>query len=307
MMRAGAREPETPRDAGGELPYLAPMPLGLRYETVYRYDEPVRFSPHEVRLFPRADRFRRVRRYSFLAQGEPVVRYARDVFDNIVAACFFPEPMAELRLQIEIDLDLEEKDAFDFILESEAVDMPFRYDAALTSVLQPYLQRQTAEPLEVPGWQRPSKASPRGTVSALVALNQAVHRCIAYELREEGAALAPVETLRLRRGACRDVAVLLAEILRSAGLAARLVSGYLRETDAESRRAEGSLHAWVEVYLPGAGWVGMDGTNGVFCNHNFIAAAVGLEPADITPINGSYYHDAAVASTMTSRLEMLQL
>ena len=121
------------------------------------------------------------------------------------------------------------------------------------------------------------------------------------------AALLPAETLRLRRGACRDVAVLLAETLRASGLAARLVSGYLRETDAESRRAEGSLHAWTEVYLPGAGWVGMDGTNGVFCNHNFIGAAVGLCPADITPVSGSYYYDGKIASEMTSRLELLQL
>ena len=96
----------------------------------------------------------------------------------------------------------------------------------------------------------------------------------------------------------------LAETLRANGLAARLVSGYLRETDAESRRAEGSLHAWTEVFLPGAGWVGMDGTNGVFCNHNFIAAAVGLRPADITPISGSYYHSGKVAAEMTSRLEL---
>jgi transglutaminase-like putative cysteine protease len=101
--------------------------------------------------------------------------------------------------------------------------------------------------------------------------------------------------------------VLLAEILREAGLAARLVSGYLREADAESRRAEGSLHAWTEVFLPGAGWVGMDATNGVFCNHNFIAAAVGIRPEQITPIVGRYYHERKVAAEMTSRLELISL
>ena len=87
------------------------------------------------------------------------------------------------------------------------------------------------------------------------------------------------ETLEIGKGACRDVALLLAAILRQQGLAARLTSGYLREADAKTKRAEGSLHAWTEVYLPGAGWVGMDPTNGIFCNHNFIAAAVGIEPA----------------------------
>ena len=98
-----------------------------------------------------------------------------------------------------------------------------------------------------------------------------------------------------------------ATTLRDLGLAARLTSGYLREADAESRRAEGSLHAWAEVYLPGAGWVGMDPTNGIFCNHNFIAAAVGIEPADVTPIDGSYYEPRPTESKMTSRLELVNL
>jgi len=281
--------------------------LGLRNETVYRYEEPVSFSPHEVRLFPRTDRFSRVRRSKLEVNGNATVRFARDVFDNIVASCFFAERLQELRFSFEVDLDLEEKDAFDFILEGDAVEMPFVYDVENARLLAPYLERQTAGPLQVPGWKRPSDELRQGTVSALVALNHALHKCIIYERREEGVARTPEETLRLGRGACRDVAVLLAETLRSAGLAARLVSGYLRETDAETRRAEGSLHAWTEVFLPGAGWVGMDATNGVFCNHNFIAAAVGLRPADISPISGRYFHDGPVGTEMASRLELLQL
>ena len=283
------------------------MNLGLRYKTVYHYEKPVGFSPHAVRLFPRTERFARVRRLEFAASSGATIRYARDVFDNVVASCFFSEKRRDLSFELEIDLELEEKDAFDFILEPEAVDMPFAYDENLAAVLRPYMQRTTADGLELPGWKPPAAAEPRGTVSALVGLNQAMHEGIGYERREEGPALPPAETLRLGRGACRDVAVLLAEILRAHGLAARLVSGYLREADAKSRRAEGSLHAWTEVYLPGAGWVGMDGTNGVFCNHNFIAAAVGLRPADITPIDGSFYHDGALPSEMTCRLELLQL
>jgi transglutaminase-like putative cysteine protease len=100
---------------------------------------------------------------------------------------------------------------------------------------------------------------------------------------------------------------LLAEILRQTGLAARLASGYLRESDSETKRAEGSLHAWTEVFLPGAGWIGMDATNGVLANHNFIAAAAGLSPADITPIAGTYYHPTSVPAQMTSKLRLLNL
>ncbi len=282
------------------------MKLGLRYEAVYRYDEPVSFSPHDVRLFPRADRYSHIRRFCVKVNGNAAVRFSRDVFDNVVASCFFPERLPELRFDVEIDLNLEEKDAFDFILKGDAVEMPFAYDPDLGRILAPFVQRQTSEVLAVPGWTPPSQER-KGTVNSLVSLVHALHENIGYQRREEGAALSPAETLRRGRGACRDVAVLLAEVLRAEGLAARLVSGYLRENEAESRRAEGSLHAWTEVFLPGAGWVGMDATNGVFCNHNFIAAAVGLLPADITPIAGSFFHERKLGATMTSRLELIHL
>src|SRR5947209_8690772 len=101
------------------------MKLGLRYDTSYRYDEPVDFSPHELRIFPRADRFARVARVDLRVNGNATVCYSRDVFDNIVANCFFSESSPELRIALEIDLYLEERNAFDFILKNDAVEMPF--------------------------------------------------------------------------------------------------------------------------------------------------------------------------------------
>jgi transglutaminase-like putative cysteine protease len=283
------------------------MKLGLRYQTTYRYQQPVGFSPHEVRLFPRSDRFSRVRRLDFSTTPKATIRYSRDVFENIVASCFFPERAKEISFKLSINLDLDEKDPFHFILQPDAVELPFDYDKTIAKMLASYRERRVKQDLAVPGWEPPTKQKPRGTVSALVELNSRLHECIGYERREEGQALAPEETLRRGRGACRDVTVLMAEILRQMGLAARLTSGYLRESDSETKRAEGSLHAWTEVYLPGAGWVGLDATNGVFCNHNFIAAAVGLTPADITPISGAYYHDKGVPTEMTSKLELINL
>jgi transglutaminase-like putative cysteine protease len=283
------------------------MKLGLRYLATYRYEEPVGFSPHEVRLFPRSDRFSRVRRLDFSTTPEATIRYSRDVFENIVASCFFPERAKEISFKLSIDLDLDEKDPFHFILEPDAVELPLEYDRTIAKLLAPYRERRVKQDLVVPGWTPPSRQEPRGTVSTLVELNSRLHECIGYERREEGEALEPEETLRRGRGACRDVTVLMAEILRQMGLAARLTSGYLRESDAETKRAEGSLHAWTEVYLPGAGWVGLDATNGVFCNHNFIAAAVGFTPGDITPISGVYYHDNGVPTEMTARLELINL
>jgi transglutaminase-like putative cysteine protease len=281
--------------------------LGLRYQTTYRYEEPVGFSPHHVRLFPRSDRFSRVRRLDFATAPKGTVRYSRDVFENTVASCFFPERSKELEFRLAINLDLDEKDPFHFILESGAVELPFEYDPAISPLLEPYRARRTKDRLIVPGWEPPTIRKRRDTVKTLVALNKTLHECIGYERREEGAAISPAETLRRGRGACRDVTVLLAEILRQMGLAARLTSGYLRESDAESRRAEGSLHAWTEVFLPGAGWIGLDATNGVFCNHNFIGAAVGLTPADITPISGIYFHKKRIPAQMTSRLQLINL
>src|SRR3954449_13345554 len=98
------------------------MKLGLRYQTTYRYQEPVGFSPHEVRLFPRSDRFSRVRRLDFSTKPKATIRYSRAVFENIVASCFFPEPANEISFKLAIDLDLDEKDPFDFILEPAAVE-----------------------------------------------------------------------------------------------------------------------------------------------------------------------------------------
>jgi transglutaminase-like putative cysteine protease len=281
--------------------------LGIRYETKYSYSDIVAFSPHEVRLFPSGDLFCRVRRIDFKTSPEANVRFGRDVFDNTVAACYFPERSAELQLTLAIDVDLEKKDPFHFLLESDAVNLPFSYDAALVTILAPFRERRTSDELIVPGWEPPSARKPRETVATLVELNRVLHECIGYERREEGSARAPAETLRLGRGACRDVSVLLAEILREMGLAARLTSGYLRETDETTRRAEGSLHAWTEVFLPGAGWIGLDATNGVFCNHNFISAAIGLRPAHITPIAGSYFHKQQIPAQMASRLELINL
>jgi len=290
------------------LPYPLCVKLGVRYETAYRYPATVNFSRHEIRLFPRSDVFTRILRQEFQTNDGANIRFGRDVFDNCVAACSFSTPARELRFHLEIDLELEERNPFDFLLAPEAVSLPFAYRPELRRVLAPFQDANEKEPLQVPRWERPTPNAPQPTVAALAGLNKTLHECIGYERREEGPARPPSETLRLGRGACRDVALLLASLLRQLGLAARLTSGYLREgEEVESRRAEGSLHAWTEVYLPGAGWVGMDATNGIFSNHNFIAAAVGIEPADVTPIDGSYYPPQDRAAKMTSRLELVSL
>ncbi len=283
------------------------MKLGIRYETSYRYTEPVAFSLHEIRLFPRVDLFTLVERMQFEANAGATVRFGRDVYDNCVASCSFTEPANELRFHLELDLALQKKNPFDFLLRPDAVCLPFTYSTALRHALAPYLRKESGPPLALPRWVFPQASAPRPTVTVLVELNERLHECVGYERREEGPPFRPRETLRRGRGACRDVALLMAALLRQMGLAARLTSGYLREAESEARRAEGSLHAWTEVYLPGAGWLGLDATNGVFANHNFIAAAVGITPAEVTPIDGSFAPRLAATPQMTSRLELVSL
>ncbi len=281
------------------------MNIGIRYGARYDYAEPASFSPHLVRLFPRNSHNVRVARAVFAPNESADVQYRHDLFDNEVARCFYPDRQAGLDFRLELDLELIEKNPFHFLLDSHALRTPFEYQPTEGALLAPFLGPGLDIPLPAP-LMRP--ATPRPTVDTLVDLNEWIFRNLDYERRDEGAALAPAETLAAGRGACRDFAVLLAGVLRGHGVAARLVSGFLwepAETPREDRRAESALHAWVDAYLPGAGWIGLDPTNGVLCDHHRIPAAVGLTPADISPIVGWYYGHKAIESRMTATLEIL--
>ena len=277
------------------------MNVRIAYQTQYAYAEPVGFSTHLFRLFPRADRSVLVRAQLFQTNPGATVSMRRDLFDNEVASVFYPGKSALLATSLAIELEVAERNAFDFLLAPHALTLPFAYTPSEAQVLAPYLGAGPG--LGLPFWKMP--AGPQPTVETLVALNEALHGGLAYERREEGAAHAPEETLRLGRGSCRDFAVLLAEVARGLGLAARLASGYLCEFGEGEKRAEGALHAWTELYLPGAGWLGFDPTNGYLCNHHHLTAAVGLTPADISPVHGKYFADHHVSQTMTTSLQIL--
>jgi transglutaminase-like putative cysteine protease len=277
------------------------MKITIHYQTQYCYAEPVSFSRHLFRLFPKADRYVTLRELAFQTNADAQISYRRDLFDNEIASCFYPEKSALLQASLHVELEITPRNAFGFLLDSHALDIPFRYTPEEVHVLTPYLSG--GRPLTLPFWQAPGRPQP--TIETLVGLNSALHDHLEYERRDEGAANAPAETLRLGRGACRDFAVLLAEVARGLGLAARLASGYLCEFGDGDKYAEGSLHAWTEVYLPGAGWVGFDPTNGYLCNHHHITAAVGLTPGDVSPILGRYFHPTSVPASMTASLQII--
>ena len=276
------------------------MKIEILYQATYQYAEPVTFSPHVFRLIPRVDRSVKLRHFDFATNSNAVVYWRRDLFDNEVASVFFPEPSPNLLTQLRLQLEVESKNAFGFLLESRALEMPFSYESRERCILAPYLAGHPAPPL--PFWQPPTDR--KATVDLLSSLNSALFRNIQYERRQEGHARTTAETLSLGRGACRDIAVVLVDMLRGLGLAARFASGYLCEYGETDKRAEGALHAWVETYLPGAGWIGLDPTNGTFCDHHHLTAAVGADITDVAPIEGSYYHPTSVPHQMMAALEI---
>lgn len=270
----------------------------------YRYEKPVSFSPHKIRLYPRTDPTIITHRLQTLTNIPSDVQYRRDLYDNLIANCYFVEPANTLELRVQLELELWPKNPFHFVLAPYAVDLPFSYAETEARVLAPYREVLPADELDSEEiWHPDGK---RGTVDALVDLAQTLHSEISYEVREDGEARPPSRTLELRSGACRDTALLAASILRRMGLAVRLVSGFLCEFQIEvrDRRADSALHAWIEVFLPGAGWVGVDPTNGTFCDHRFIPTAAGVLMSDIAAVEGSYFGNEKVPSEFQAKLDL---
>ena len=298
---AGVRRSADSRALTAPQPIATRMKVRILYRSRYSYDEPVTFSQHLFRLFPRAERHVHVQRSSFATNAGAAVSYQRDLFDNDVASCFYPEKSSVLQASLDLELEIEERDAFGFLVAPHALELPFAYAPGELRALGPYLHG--GREVGLPFWTPPRRA--RNTVETLRELNDAIHRNLVYERRDEGESHSPEELLRRGAGACRDFAVLLAEVLRGLGVATRLASGYLCEFGGGDRVAEGSLHAWTEAYIPGAGWLGMDATNGTFCDHHHLTAAVGLEPEDISPVLGDYYSVRHVPAEMSASLEII--
>lgn len=277
------------------------MKLTIEYRAEYRYERRVSLSPHVVRLFPRDALQARVVALDFATNESGSVNWRHDLFDNVVAQCFYPREDERLLYTLRAVIAAEERNPFGFLLDSRALQWPAEYTPRERGVLGAFMAPEEAD---LPTALRPMAGGE--TVTTLVAMNEWIHGNIAYERRDEGEALAPTETLRRRRGACRDTAVLLAAALRAQGLAARLVSGFLWESasDPAERKADSALHAWTEVFLPGAGWVGLDPSNGVFADHHYVATAVGVSPADIEPVSGLYFGHEKIPGTLETSLRI---
>ncbi len=269
--------------------------VGINHRTTYRFDRPIEVGPHIVRLRPAAHCRTPIEAYSLQIRPEGhFINWQQDPFGNFLARVVFPDKTDELSFDVDLLADMTVINPFDFFLEESANKIPFAYPEGTANELAPYLEISEMGPL-LTKWVASIDRAPRPTVDFLVELNQRLCEHIAYVVRFEEGVQTCEETLGSQRGSCRDSGWLLVQILRHLGLAARFVSGYLVQLTADIPALDGpsgpqqdftDLHAWAEVYIPGAGWVGLDPTSGLFAGEGHIPLACSPTPRSAAPIEG---------------------
>ncbi len=269
--------------------------VALSHRTHYRYDRDVTLSPQLVRLRPAPHCRTPILSYSQrITPAAHFLNWQQDPQSNYVARVAFPEQVRELKIEIDLVAEMSVYNPFDFFLEPSAEEFGFAYEAWQMHELQPFLGAEPLTPkfAEYLACARQKKGR---TIDVLVALNQQLQQDIRYVIRLEPGVQAKEETLTLGSGSCRDTGWLLVQLLRQLGLAARFVSGYLIQLEPDVKAIDGpvgaekdftDLHAWCEVYLPGAGWIGLDPTSGLLAGEGHIPLACTPEPASAAPLSG---------------------
>ncbi|MFD2237644.1 transglutaminase family protein [Aureimonas populi] len=271
------------------------MPVfSVRHLTTYRYARPVDFGEHRILFRPRDSYDQRLLSTSLVVEPEPsAVRWIHDVFGNCIALVRISRPATILAFDARIRLDHTPQATPDFQIDDAALSYPFAYDEEDAPDLALTIRRQYPdEHDEVARWARQfvSPAGHTDTGTLLMTLCYAIRESFTYSRRLEAGTQPPAQTLRLRRGTCRDFALFMMEAVRSLGFAARFVTGYIYVADRDGSQTlgGGSTHAWCQVYLPGAGWIEFDPTNGIVGNRDLIRVAVSRDPRQAVPLSGSY-------------------
>ncbi|PZM10732.1 transglutaminase family protein [Rhizobium tubonense] len=272
--------------------------FSVRHITAYRYRRPVEFGQHRLMFRPRDSFDQRLLDATLIVDPGPShVRWIHDVFGNCVALVDISRPASELHFETRIRLDHTAQVALDLQIDDEALSYPFAYEADEVADLEPTITRHYPDANdEVGQWARRFVriGRPTETGHLLMTMCYAIHESFGYTRRLERGTQTPLQTLELRRGTCRDFALLMMEGARSLGLAARFVTGYVYvpDRDGSSIRGGGSTHAWCQIYLPGAGWVEFDPTNGIVGNRDLIRVGVARDPRQAIPLTGSYDGEA---------------
>jgi transglutaminase-like putative cysteine protease len=272
-----------------------PQRLNIRHSTVYRYRRPVTFGEHRAMFRPRDSHDLRVLDARLVLSPPGDVRWIHDVFSNSIALITFDQPAEELRFDSVIEIEHYGLNDPQMMLREYAASYPFRYDNEQMPDLLPTLQCHYPDPDGAIGaWVRQflDRAESTNTEELLIRITRAIRQQFVYQERAIHGTRTPTETLSLRSGTCRDFALFMIEAVRSLGLAARFVTGYLYDPalDGEGPALEGAgaTHAWVQVYLPGAGWIEFDPTNGLIGGTNLIRVGVARDPKQAIPLQGSY-------------------
>ena len=270
--------------------------VALRHVTQYRYDRAVQLLPQLVRLRPAPHCRTPILSYSQrISPSRHFLNWQQDPQSNYVARLTFPEKTDSFRVEIDLVAEMAVYNPFDFFLEPFAEHFPFDYEPSELRDLEPFLQPGPTTP-RLSAWLSSISRRRRPTVDALVEINRNLQQHIGYVIRLDPGVQTPERTLEVQSGSCRDTTWLLVQIFRHLGLAARFVSGYLIQLVPDVKAPAGAaagashdftdLHAWCEVFLPGAGWVGLDPTSGLFAGEGHIPLACTPEPSTAAPISG---------------------
>ena len=281
-----------------------PMKFRVTHLTRYEYEQVVAFSPHALYLRPRETPLHRTSRFTLNISPSFKLTFTRDAYDNTVGWVHFWDRANALSIRSEFEVETLEINPFDFVLRLDATKFPFAYTAAEQLAMTPYLATPFDESHpRLRNWLDEHYVNrPTETVSFLTGLNTILYCQLTYKRRDDPHVQPALSTLELGTGTCRDYAMLLVELCRALGFAARFVSGYFYTYPEDNRVSAGAMHAWVEVYLPGAGWKGIDPTHGIFTTSAYIPLAHAPKAEEVSAIQGAYFSPMPVASQLTTRL-----